>query len=68
MTAERLKPEEIAGNYQLDDSLADPAPQVMLVFDDLLTTGSHFKAIQMVLRRRFGDIQIVGMFVARRVP
>jgi predicted amidophosphoribosyltransferase len=38
------------------------------VVDDLMTTGAHFVAIRTILRREFPDTQIVGVFIARRVP
>jgi len=43
-----------------------------VVFDDVITTGTQFKAVQMVLAKALGpDIpthEILGLFVARRVP
>ena len=35
--------------------------------DDLLTSGAHFRAAQRVLSRHFPDIDVVGLFLARRV-
>jgi predicted amidophosphoribosyltransferase len=32
---------------------ADPAPDMVVLFDDVLTTGSHFKGIETALRERF---------------
>lgn len=64
----RPRPEEIAANYCIDESLAAPTPQYFGIFDDLLTAGSHFRAMQTVLERRFPGTPIAGFFIARRVP
>jgi predicted amidophosphoribosyltransferase len=64
----RPTPDELVANYQLDESLAEPAPQTIFVVDDVLTTGCHFKAVKQVLARRFPEARIVGLFLARRAP
>jgi hypothetical protein len=63
----RPRPQEIAEIYAMDDRLANPPPTSIWLFDDLLTTGCHFKAAQQVLRQVFPDARIAGLFVARRV-
>ena len=40
---------------------------LVVVVDDLLTSGAHFRAAQRVLSRRFPGIDVVGLFLARRV-
>jgi hypoxanthine-guanine phosphoribosyltransferase len=40
----------------------------LVVVDDVLTTGAHFKAMQRILNERFPDVSLIGVFVARRVP
>lgn len=60
--------DEVAANYQIDETLAHPEPQTIFVLDDVLTTGCHFKAAERVLRARFPRANIVGLFIARRVP
>ena len=62
----RLHAEELIANYRIDDALAAPPPRDIVVFDDVLTTGSHFKAMQHVLKERFPDIAVRGLFIARR--
>ena len=64
----RPRIDELCDNYMIEDSLVDPPPRVIGVIDDVLTTGSHFKAAQRLLRRRFPSVMIYGIFVARRVP
>ena len=62
----RLPPHERAKLYAVDESLITPIPSAVVIFDDMLTTGSHFKAVEMVLRPHFPDARFGGLFVARR--
>lgn len=64
----RPSPEQIAVLYQIDEELAAPIPATIAIVDDVLTTGSHFRAAQMVLSARFPGVPMVGLFIARRVP
>lgn len=43
------------------------APNVIFLFDDVLTSGAHFVAASKVLSEQYPNAQIVGNFVARRV-
>lgn len=64
----RPSPQELIAGYAVDETKVDPEPQRLVVFDDLLTTGSHFKAVAQILRNRFPNKPIIGMFIARRAP
>jgi hypothetical protein len=64
----RLKPAERARYYYINEKVADPAPSAIAVFDDVLTTGSHFAAMKIVLQERYPGVDVVGFFIARRVP
>ena len=64
----RPRPDELAALYRIDAALAAPGPGVVAVVDDLLTTGAHFRAAATVLKAAFPDIDVVGLFLARRVP
>jgi hypothetical protein len=59
---------ELSENYFIDESLTRPAPKVVWIFDDVLTGGNHYKAMQSVIQRRFPIAATVGMFIARRGP
>jgi hypothetical protein len=66
-TQRRPRPDEIYAAYAVDESVAAPPPQNILVIDDVLTAGAHFTAIQRRLRDRFPAVgKILGGFYARR--
>lgn len=62
----RPTPDELIANYQIDESLVEPTPQVIFIVDDVLTTGCHFKAVQRLLVQKFPHARIAGLFLARR--
>jgi hypothetical protein len=64
----RPRPEDLEALYALDRKLTTPAPKVIGLFDDVLTTGAHFKAAQSLLHKAFPGVQVIGLFIARRVP
>lgn len=66
-TEERRDPARIAANLLVNDAAAAPSPRTIAVFDDVLTTGAHFSAASIVLRRAFPDSRVIGIFIARRV-
>lgn len=63
----RVSLEELLRLYDIDETLAAPPPVSIGVFDDVLTAGTHFRAMKTVLGRRFPGVPIVGLFIARRV-
>ncbi len=65
---QRPPPAEIEARYVIDRSLLNPAPQLIAVTDDVLTTGAHYVAARTMLRSAFPGTKIVGLFIARRVP
>ncbi len=65
-TTNRLPPNELKEHLSIDEEHSDPEPNVIILFDDVLTTGSHFKACKALLEERFPNAEIAGMFVARR--
>ena len=65
---DRVTISELIASMTIDETCAEPAPATIGIFDDVLTTGRHFKAVQSVLRDRFPDVPMVGVFIARRAP
>jgi predicted amidophosphoribosyltransferase len=53
--------------YEMDEGLTNPAPRTIGVLDDVLTAGTHFRAMSVVLSQRFPGVPITGLFIARRV-
>ncbi|WP_223272299.1 hypothetical protein [Sulfurirhabdus autotrophica] len=68
LSSTRPTPDELVTNYLVDDRLVEPPPTTIFVVDDVLTTGCHFKAVKRVLAERFPAADIIGLFIARRVP
>ncbi|MFZ4013582.1 hypothetical protein ACOYHA_18945 [Klebsiella pneumoniae] len=61
----RQTPEEIASNYIFERSQAQSLRKMIVIFDDVLTAGSHYKAMKAVIRTHLPESVIVGLFVAR---
>lgn len=63
----RPKPADLIKILRIDESKAAPTPTCIVLVDDVVTAGSHFKACQHVVTQRFPGIETVGLFVARRI-
>jgi hypothetical protein len=59
--------QDLYENCYIDERLALPAPTAVVLFDDVLTEGKHFKVCQRLIAERFGAIPVAGFFVARRI-
>ena len=64
----RPTPEELQNNYEIDKSLISPPPQTIIIVDDVITTGCHYKAVKNMLTQIYPNTTICGLFLARRVP
>jgi predicted amidophosphoribosyltransferase len=64
----RPTPEQLQANYGIDQTLCDADPQMIGLFDDVLTTGAHFRAASATLKQLLPGVRIIGFFIARRVP
>ena len=58
---------ELLANCYVDEAVALPEPSGVILFDDVLTEGKHFKVCQRLIRERYGPLPVSGLFVARRV-
>jgi hypothetical protein len=63
----RVTVEKLLELYRIDDQRSQPVPRAIGIVDDVLTAGTHYRAMHTVLSRRFPGTPIVGIFVARRV-
>ena len=59
----RIKPAQLQALY----SLVAPRPRgTVILVDDVLTTGAHFVAAKAAILAAYPEIQIAGIFLARR--
>ncbi|WP_051016479.1 hypothetical protein [Bartonella tamiae] len=63
----RISIEELMEVYEIDQSLISPTPTTIVIVDDVLTTGTHFKAMKKILSQQFPQARILGFFITRRV-
>lgn len=64
---ERHSLDNLLAIYQIDKAMVRPAPKGILLVDDVLTAGTHYRAMHTILTRRFPGVPIHAMFIARRV-
>ncbi|HEC15723.1 MAG TPA: hypothetical protein ENI99_03990 [Sedimenticola sp.] len=66
----RLTPDDLYAILEIDQEVYNSAPlrQGIILFDDVITTGKHFKCCERRLREVVPpDFPIYGLFVARRI-
>ncbi len=57
---------DLTSNYSMNDiPNYNPETDAILIFDDVLTTGCHFKAIESMILDKYDNANIKGLFVAR---
>lgn len=61
----RPSPAQIAANYQFDQTITAGIRNTVVIFDDVLTAGSHFKAMKDTIRHHLPNVGIMGLFIAR---
>ncbi len=62
---ERPSIESLIENYRLIVPDGYEPRNRIAIYDDVLTTGRHFKAMQYVIKQRFPHANIIGIFFAR---
>ncbi|MET4764216.1 hypothetical protein [Bradyrhizobium ottawaense] len=62
----RKAPAELKQNYRIAENHLQNLRGIVGIFDDVLTTGSHFKAIKEMILERAPQTRVIGLFVARR--
>lgn len=63
----RQSPEDLLRIYRIDERIVAPPPRAIGIIDDVLTAGSHFRAMKDLLAQRFPGVPLCGIFIARRV-
>lgn len=58
---------DIEAVYSLNEDLCLPVPSWICIVDDVLTTGCSFRATSNILKRKFPNVRIIGLFLARTV-
>jgi hypothetical protein len=51
-------------SYSFLEEFGYPLPRAVVVFDDVLSSGAHFRSVKKVLRARW-DVDVIGLFVCR---
>lgn len=65
---EARNPSSLISNYEMDDITDyNPETDIIIIFDDVLTTGCHFKAVKSLILDKYKDSNIIGIFVAKVV-
>ncbi|WP_420401364.1 hypothetical protein [Flagellimonas sp.] len=67
LSDDRPPPTELMRCLQIDEDLCETEPGTILLFDDMITTGSHFVACRRILQKRFPNAEIMGVFITRRI-
>lgn len=61
----RPTPDQIAQNYIFNHAAAAGIRNNIVIFDDVLTAGSHYKAMKTTIRLHLPHHLIIGVFIAR---
>jgi hypothetical protein len=63
----RTPPDEKLESLRVDRTQLPRDVRTVVVFDDMITTGSSFAAVERLLRGALPDTDIIGLFLARRI-
>jgi hypothetical protein len=64
---DRVPIHELIENYQFDAAMLGPLRQGRaFIFDDVLTTGRHFRAMKEKILEQYPNARVTGIFMARR--
>ncbi len=58
---------DLIANYKVDEEVSDPTPNMIGIFDDVLTVGRHYRAVHTLLSERYPGVRISGIFIARTI-
>lgn len=60
---QRLNIQQLYELYAFND-LGFSAPKKIVIFDDVLTKGTHFKAMQKIINQHYPQVPTIGLFIA----
>lgn len=66
-SSKRPSCQELKTRYQLEKININHFRNKIVIFDDVLTMGSHFKAVKSLLQDTYPDKKIYGLFIARSI-
>lgn len=58
---------ELKARYKLESIDNSQLREKLIIFDDVLTVGSHFRAVKSLLKEAYPDKKIYGLFIARSI-
>jgi predicted amidophosphoribosyltransferase len=64
-SAERLTLDELRAITEIEGRSDNPPRQVIVIVDDVLNSGKHFKVARSLIRERYPSMEIRGVFSAR---
>ena len=65
---DRPDPRAVEALYRIDGPLLEGCRPTIVVVDDMLTTGAHFRAAKSVIVQALPEATVIGLFLVRRVP
>ncbi len=65
-TGGRITPEELLELYVIDAGQPEPHDTI-IVFDDVLTQGAHFRAMKSKILEHYPGKRVIGLYIARAV-
>lgn len=66
-SSKRPSSQELKARYRLESISSVQLREKIIIFDDVLTMGSHFKAIKSLLQDAYPQKKIYGLFIARSI-
>ncbi len=58
----RPRPEDLMDNYQVDENMLQGMKEYVIIFDDILASGSHYRAMKEIISDYTNDHRVVGLF------
>jgi len=64
---DRPGPDALRATLAIQTNLLNPAPEMVILVDDMLTTGCSFRVCKSMIQEELPGVPVAGLFVARRV-